>query len=390
MTAKGSQTAGWQIAALLIAVLAGTIALSKHSEMQSAGPASNVSPQGMARPPHKDAQGYVYPARLINEHPLYGQLARLDAEIRRLNATSAVAWQRQWQGSITPDMRLTFIPPQLPGYDEDTYAGYRHIWQQQRTEGLPQPNLTELAPDLQARLRWIERNLRTDLDRKLEGARYAEDLRLARTRAELVRKHQEALSNADLVLPRSREGTAAITSQREKILAKIESQMAQERAASQALLTEYEAKMRQEAQLAFVAAQMELWDNMKKRLQRSVTSGSKTAARLSKVLSDWQSADYSADVLEWQPSGAGVFAPDTEPTDTEFSALYEGSGRRVASVLGLRRGSLNRAIYQETALAVRKCAMELGVDVTIPPLEPPSGEDMTETIRPLLRRMWKR
>jgi len=389
MKAKRSEMAGWKIAALLAVLLAGMIVLSKATSMHPAGGAEDPTVAAPAASPLAPCRGHVYPAQLMAEHPLYPQLLRLDAEIQRLSAISAAAWEGDWQRPLAPYTRLVLIGPELPQFGADAYQRYSQSWQRRRVQAVPQPT-DELASDLDARLRWIERNLRTDLQKKLQAAHYAQDLELARKEAEIIRKYQEALMNADLLGPRASEGSDAPPSQREQILAKIEAQMAQERQASQRLFAEYEAKIRQEAQVAFAQAQQELWDKMKKRLQTSVSSGSKIGTRLSKRLGSFASADYTADVLEWKPGAGGILIHGADQRSADAGALYEAAGRRAASALRQRRAKLSREIYSETVLAVRKSAMELGADVCIPPLEPATGDDLTHSMRPLLRQMWQR
>ncbi len=389
MKAKRSEMAGWKIAALLAVLLAGMIVLSKAASMRPAGGAEDPTVAAAVASLQEARHGHVYPAQLMAEHPLYPQLLRLDAEIQRLTAISSVGWERDWQRPFAPYTPLVLIGPELPQFGAGAYERYCQSWQRRRVQAAPQPT-GELAPDLQARLRWSERNLRTDLQKKLQAACYARDLELARKEAELVRKYQEALMNADLLGPRRSEGSDALPSQHEQILAAIEAQMAQQREASQRLLAQYEAKIRQEAQVTFAQAQQELWDKMKKRLQTSVSSGSKIGTRLSKRLSSFESTDYTADVLEWKPDAEGIFIQGADQRSAEVGAFYEAAAGRAASALRERRSKLSRDIYSETVLAVRKSAMELGAEVCIPPLEPATGDDLTASMRPLLRQMWQR
>jgi hypothetical protein len=178
-------------------------------------------------------------------------------------------------------------------------------------------------------------------------------------------------------------------SQRAAIMAKIAAAMTREKEESQRILNEYEARMREEAQVAFVTEQQKLWETMKKRLQTSVSSGSKTATRMSKRLSLMEAVPYDGGVVEWKADATGPFSEDRRASGADRDAAFGAAGEQVAAALGRQRGLLRNQIYRETVLAVSKTAVELDVSINIPPLEKASGQDITEQLRPLLRRMWQ-
>ena len=389
MRARASRIAAWQIATLVAVMLVGAIVISQttfapasRSDTDAPIKSSDLTWGALGETCH------AYPARLMSEHPLYPQLMRLDAEIARFSSLTVHRWERRWHWGPRPDSTLVLIGPQPPGFDSVTYDDYVTLWRQSRTNAFA-ASPSELAPDLMARLGWIEQQLRGDLEQKLQATRYAEQLELSRKEADLVRKYQEALMNADLMVRRRGESTDAAPSERERILARIEAQMAEQADASQRLLDEYEARMRQEAQLAFDTAQQQVWQKMQKRLHSSVSSGSKTADRLSKLLSNWEVPDYSGRVLVHQSSAVDVLTHEYEPGGTDVEAVYASAGNRLAAMLSVQKSRLSRRIYDETVLAVRKSALEAGTRLTVPPTQPTAGPDVTEQLRPQLRRMWQ-
>ena len=388
MKANRKRVTAVQMAVLIAVGLGGIMIAAKGVSGQQAGDPEGPVSGPHARLPRAGTQGHCYPAQLINEHPLYPQLLRLEVQIRRLSNVSAASWDLDWYGIPPTATSLLFVFPQPPEFNAHTYATYIRNWRQQRIESLPQPG-TQLAADLQSRLRWIERQLRTDLEEKLQTAAYSEELRLARKQAELVREHQEALINADVRPLRAMDKDQETASQRAAITAKMAAAMTREKEESKRILDQYEARMREEAQVAFVAAQQQLWETMKKRRQTSVSSGSKTATRMSKRLSLMEAVAYDAGVLEWKPDSVGPIWEGRRDPEADFNAAFAAAGQEVAVALGAQRGKLRNEIYRETVLAVSKSAIEVGVSINIPPLGKASGEDMTERLRPLLHRMWQ-
>jgi hypothetical protein len=247
----------------------------------------------------------------------------------------------------------------------------------------------ELAPDLQARLRWIERQLRGDLEQKLQAARYSRQLELSRKEAELVRTYQEALMNADLMSATGGTRANRPTPERERILARIETQMTEQVEASQRLLNEYEAKMRQDTELTFAATQQQIWEKMQERLHSTVNSGSKTADRLSKELSSWKTSDYSGPATVWHLDPSGVLGGDLQPDRVEVTVAFTAARGRLAAALAIQKARLSGQIYDETVLAMHKSALQTGFRLTIPPMQPSDGPDVTELLRPQLRTMWQ-
>ncbi len=386
MGTRRGQSTGWQLAVLLIVILAGIALVSWAT---SALPSHRgVGADAIVKELQPGVRGYVHPARLMSEHPLYGELQRLDSEISRLSLAPHASWEYDWSGLSKFDMRHTLIAPAIPEPYKAHLDQYQREWREQLKQRVPHAS-DELAEDLRARLQWSEQGLRTDLDAKLAAAQHSQELQLARKRAELVRTYQEALMNADLFPRALVDGEQSGPTERERIMARIEAEMVKEKQASERLLAEYDAKMRDEAQVAFVTAQQEVWELMQKRLESSVTSGSKIAAGLSKYLSKPDSQDFSADSIEWDPGDSAAFWEENGDSASEFDDLYAAACQRVAEALSRQRSALSREIYDETVLAIRKCDFEVGAELTISPTDPEFGEDLTESVRPLLRRMWQ-
>jgi len=377
-----------QLTVLITVGLAGVMIAPERVCGGQVGGAEDLVKGAPAGRPGRGAHDHCYPARLINEHPLYPQLLRLETHIERLNNVSARRWDLDWYSTQLTDTPLLLVAPQFPEFNADMYASYISSWRQQRVNSLPQRD-TQLSADLASRLRWVEKQLRTELEDKLQRAAYSEELRLAREKAELIRRHQEALINADLTPLRAMDKDQETPSQRAAIMAKIAAAMTREKEDSQRILNEYEARMREEAQVALITEQQKLWETMKKRLQTSVSSGSKTATRMSKRLSLMEAVPYDGGVVEWKADATGPFSEDRRASGADRDAALGAAGEQVAAALGRQRGLLRNQIYRETVLAVSKTAVELDVSINIPPLEKASGQDITEQLRPLLRRMWQ-
>ncbi len=379
--ADGRGRAAGPIAALAVLLLAG---MAIYALAPGAAPTSRMqTPIAAAH----EAPGHVYPARLMSEHPLYPMLLRLGRRIDSLCETADLVDPRQTALAIDA-LAVTLDPPAVPSWDATTLG-------ESLAAAMPpaspdtEPVQPDLAPDLKARMHWIERTVDAELERKLEAARYGQELALARRRAELVRRYQEALMNVDL--PPARHGGDAdtgATAGRAQLEAAIEAQMQEARLQAEAEFVRQADEIRRAARQTVATAERDIAAEMRARQETSVSSGSKIIDRLSNTLSSVQGSDFSAEVMEWAPRAPRAQQAADSTVRASFDEVYQAAAARVADDIGRRRLQLSRAIYNETVLIVRKCALQEGIDLTIPPLQPADGRDLTEDLRPLVRRAW--
>lgn len=382
MTVDARGRAAGPLAALAVLLLVGMgiYALVRRPT----APASERQPPGPAK---YAATGHVYPARLMSEHPLHPMLLRLGRRVDGLRGTTPALGSAEWTPLEPQTLAAALSPPSVPSWDATALETL--VCEAMPTAALvPAPAELELAPDLRARMRWLERSIGTQLDRTLEAARYERELALARRRAELVKQYQEALMNADLPPTKRTDADTDASPGRAQLEAAIEAQMQQARVQAEAEFARYSEQTRRSAQQKIAAARRDVATEMRSRQETSVSSGSKTVGRLSKALTSIQGGDYSAEGINWAPDVPGAETGADSSVQGDLDTLYAEAAGRVADGLERRRLQLGKAIYEETVLAVRKCALQEGIVVSIPPLQPAEGQDMTERLRPLIRRSW--
>jgi len=379
--ADGRGRAAGPIAALAVLLLAG---MAIYALAPGAAPTSRIqTPTTTA----DEAPGHVYPARLMSEHPMYPMLLRLGRRIDSLCETADLVDPRQTALAIDA-LAVTLHPPAVPSWDATTLGEFLAAAMPPAPPDT-EPVQLDLAPDLKARMHWIERTVGAELERKLEAARYEQELALARRRAELVRRYQEALMSVDL--PPARHGGDADTGAtpgRAQLEAAIEAQMQEARLQAEAEFERQADEIRSAASQTVATAERDIAAEMRARQETSVSSGSKTIDRLSNTLSSVQGSDFSAEVMEWAPRAPSAQPAADSTVRATFDDVYLAAAARVADDIGRRRLQLSRAIYNETVLIVRKCALQEGIALTIPPLQPADGRDLTEDLRPIVRRAW--
>ncbi len=380
--ADGRGRAAGSIAALAVLLLAGMAIYAL-----TPGGAPTASFEQAPTTAADGAPGHVYPARLMSEHPMYPMLLRLGRRIDSLCETADLLDTRQTESALQA-LAVTLHPPVAPSWDVTTLGEFLAAAMPPATFGT-QPAQLELAPDLKARMRWIERTVGGELERKLEAARYEQELTLARRRAELVRSYQEALMNADIPPARQAgDADASARTGRARLEADIEARMQEARLQAEAEFARQVEQIRHAARESVAAAERDIAAEMRARQETSVSSGSKIVDRLSNSLSSVQGSEFSAEIMEWAPHAPDSSTAADSPARASFDVIYQAAAARVADDIGRRRLQLSRAIYNETVLMVRKCALQEGIELNIPPLQPADGRDLTEDLRPVVRRAW--
>ncbi|NPV48869.1 MAG: hypothetical protein HPY69_18160 [Armatimonadetes bacterium] len=327
--------------------------------------------------------GYVFVAQLMSEHPLYGQLQRLEQEAMALRrpGSAPVTATPSW----SPLAPLVFAALDGPSLPLQQFAQRRTDWDLGPSL-LPPPATSYLAPDLLAELNWTRRRLNRETQQLLAESRSREELALSRQRAQAIRDRQEQYNNAALDLGLSDdEAQAAAAERRLALQEEVELLMAAERVAAEERLRQFRQRQEQRAAEELQGAQREVWARQQERSQVSVRSGSEIRSGMSKAMEPpeplyfdgpllWDSG-LSADITERRGKvrGAGLLA-----------ARRDSQARRMLR----EREMLSRRLYQSTRAAVSGVAAMQGWVVTYPPLQPREGEDLTESIRPLLRALY--
>ncbi|MBU0607690.1 MAG: hypothetical protein KKI08_07365 [Armatimonadetes bacterium] len=328
--------------------------------------------------------GHVYVAQLLSEHPLYDQAQHLDQEIAAL--------RRPLQPPAAPPLLLElgelFLPgPEPPRFPLEQFESQRHEWQLTLLPDRP-AETTALAPDLAAELAWqrqtAEKEARTALLRLAAQA----DSRVAEARAAAVRARQEALNNAGLDLTnRTREAAAAAQRTRDQLWEEIEQETSRARAAAEAQLAEARRQVNDEMARRIAAATEDANSRMQKRMEIRLKSGSETKNRMSNTLMPPEPVRLEPGVA-WQPGQPPE--PFARESSTRSVAAADRQTREAQMArLAAARSHLQAQMYEAVALAVLRSAGIRGWDLRLPPDEPAEGPDLTERVRPDIRRVFR-
>ncbi len=383
MAARANRLTGWHIA-LLFAVTAAVFVTLSHIQSRSMEPEAAAS-QSSTAPARAHSRGYVNMAALTTEHPFYQELQRIDNQIARLAAAGVGGWSSMWaeQGRGVIAFSLPGIPhPEADLFDRE-YARWqktRGKWREQRTE--------ELAQDLQARLRWKERQITSRLEKDLRDKNAAEELWLARKECALAEKYQEALINASLETLQQGQAEQKGPTLKEKLEKRMDQELQQAREQSQARLQAYFETRKAESIEAHQAARKQVEQEQAERAESSVNSGSKVASQLSKRLSLPEVEDKSGQVVVWEPGPFSIYTPVEELQEPDFQTHYGDAAGRVQKALSARREALLNDIYRETAAAVRTGEMDMNVEVVTELQRGAKSSDLTERFRSYLKELW--
>lgn len=328
-------------------------------------------------------QGHVFLAQLVAEHPLCEQYRRLEQEIAALRAPCSAP-------AISPvplELGEMFLPaPDLPSFPLEQFEHRRQAWE---LTLLPERDsyTTQLAPDLAAELEWTRHRLQRQGQRRIDEFTAHEQACVAELRAAAVRARQEALNNAGLD-PKLTDAAAEETArkERQRLLDEIEAETNAARAEAEERIAQERAGIEAETQAEIEQAEAAVGERMQERLQVFVKNGSETRARMSNAITP-PSPLGAAESVSWQPTTvppSAAFQPTLRP-------LLEADRRtRMAQAarLAAARAELGAALFEATALAVQRIAGLHDWRVYLPPQEPATGQDMTERVRPELRRMF--
>jgi len=336
-------------------------------------------------PPEAKREGYVYVAQLINEHPLYRQYQRLEAEIAALRHTP------QHDPIIKPfflKMPEVFFPvPASPeGYSE-LWAERRQEWELTLLPDRPVVSAEELAADLRAELHWQRQQILRWAAAEWAQKEAEAQAAVAEARAAALRARQEALNNAglNLQLPR-REAQQAAEAERQRLWAEIEAETQKAREEAERRLAAEQAQLEALVQERLKRVEAEKRQRMEKRTEIFLKSGSESREQMSKEMA-WATEEPSLAGVYWQPS-AYLRAEDYRASLKPLRRAEERVRAAQAVRLAKARAHLSKQLWDATALAVLRIAGLQGWRIYFPPEEPARGQNLTEQIRPELRKMY--
>jgi hypothetical protein len=330
--------------------------------------------------------GHVYIARLLSEHPLYPQYQRLAQEIASLQKPCVLP--------TTPPVFLElgelFLPgPQPPRFPLEQFELRRAEWRLTLVPVQP-ASLAALDADLLAELRWSKTQAEERASAQVMLLESREDARVAEVRAEAVRRHQEALNNVGLNLTATdREARdardAAEQQERRRLWTEIEQEVAAARAAADQTMAASRQQIDDDLQAQLRDLEAEAWQRVEKRREIFVKSGSEIRTRMSNAMTPPEPMSLSQG-LSWQPGGAGgAIAPEVTGLLQREQRLRQAQ----KALLVAKRADLAVQIERGVELAVRRLAGLEGIRLTVPPLQAAEGSDMTESLRPAVRKMFQ-
>jgi len=332
-----------------------------------------------------ETEGYAYIPVLATEHPLYGELQRLERALYEL------------EGGVLPQ---SLKPPMarealvIAGVAPRDYPAWqlenrRLTWQTGTQQELP-TGLGALAPDLQARLAWQRRQIRSQAREQLRVAEAEESQRLAHIRVQAVKSRQERLDNLglDLTIGDS-EAAAAAEQERKRIWREIEAELAKERQAGEARLTRLTAKVRAQERKQIGEAVKEVLRRMARRAQAPITSTEPLREAMNEELLGVALPSWAQQhTIRVDTEAAGQMLSSAEQSWDQAMGEMEASRHRQIDRMMKRRVALTKLIVEGTRSATRRIAAELGLTVHFPPLEAAVGVDLTPRLRERLRRLW--
>lgn len=328
-------------------------------------------------------QGHVYVAQLMSEHPLYDQYRRLDLEIAALR-----------RGCETPEVSPVFLElgelflpgPEPPEFPVARFAGRKAEWRLALLPDLPAPS-TSLPADLAAELSWQQRRAERLASQQLARVIAREEECVARERAAAVRARQEALNNAGLDLTLNiREAREAGAQKRQQLWAEIEAETARAQTQAEARITAESQQIEGTLRRQMAAVEAEISARHENRAQISIKSGSELRSRMSNTLTPPDPLP-PGEGATWRPTSelsTSRFEPTLAPLIEADRRVRLAQAARLAAI----RADLGADIFRATALAVLRSAGLKGWQIYLPPEERTVGRDLTEQIRPELKRMF--
>ncbi len=330
-------------------------------------------------------RGYAYTAVLMSRHPLYHALADLEAAIDELG-------DDEWDPVLEPiDERfeqIAFLESFALADPAERLAALRGGWR----DGYPDLDLEPgaLSPDLQARIDWERRRAARVVAERMAAGEAAETRRLAQLRAELVREHQERLTN--LRIEGGLGGTErAERAEREqlRVWETIEAQLEAERQAGRELLAELEARLGREAGLRIEAAQRRADDATAARSNEMLAAGSGLYGEMiAEMSAPWAGPPGEEATALGRADEPNARLAEAEGSRQRAEAVRREAAREQRLRLVRAVGRLRARLKSGTETAARVVAHRDGIDLQLLPGGSARGENMTDTIGDKLRALW--
>jgi len=340
-------------------------------------------------------EGYAYTAVLMAGHPLYQAVADLERALEELG-------DDEWEPVLEPiDDRfaqVAFLESLAFADPTDRLAALRGRWRDAYPSHLAL-GPGAYSPDLQARVEWEQRRSERLVARRMAAAEAAEGRRLARLRAELVKRYQERLINLRIDAWAGGEEAEAARAEIERIMPEvddipqpgevIEAQLEAERERSRELLAKMQMRLRRQALLDIISAQERADAIAADRRVEVRGAGQALYEDMVAVLSQpW----------EGMPPGrvstvAEVAEPNERLVEAESMRARGEQVRREAADEQRRRllralGRLRARLKSDTETAALVVAHRDGIDLQLLPGGSGRGENMTESIAEKLGQFW--
>jgi len=321
----------------------------------------------------------VYVARLVSEHPLHAEVARLSARIAAM--------------TVPRELRLgdplgqpVFGPPRSP------VSGFARFgsWQSEADTALAQ-RVQEAEERLglwpEPGLRKAQERLAREADDEVRDAQ--NEAELARMQAELraIERHKEELAELrDRAASRDRAEAARAIERQAEVWRQIDTEVQTVQREAEARVEELRSAGESQMAEALQAARV-----------RAEAARAAHRAELEHTGDDVRSRQPAAvAAANRQVEPAAGFGETPRPPDTRsLEALLQeietaqraARERRIAGLVATR-GRLLREIAVSTRAAVQAVAIGNGIDVCFPPEAGAELRDATEDFRPLLREYW--
>ncbi len=335
--------------------------------------------------PAEPEVGYAYTAVLMEHHPLYQALAKLDWTIQMLAsdkwAAPPVTFERRAEAvlSLEPYTR----PPDYGGMTD-----LRARWLSQY--GQMEPFGVGLSRDLLAGIEWQREQARQHVQDALADARAQASRELAQLQARLVRDQQERLNNLELDLSAPEAEVALRASrERERVWQMIREQVAAEKEASEKRLAALERRLEAEAAARLSTAEQAGRDVMRQRAGEMQRVGDALHAEMTDAMRHERAQETgSVRPRRVEPTEANARLATAEQMRDEATAAREETVLRQLERLRRAEARLQGKVKRSTEVRALAVAQRRNLDVQLLPGGARRGRDMTEAIAADLDKLW--
>jgi hypothetical protein len=208
---------------------------------------------------------------------------------------------------------------------------------------------------------------------------------LSESRARAVRRRQERLNNSvpDLSLAEP-DAQRAAEQERQRTAMEVAAEIAAQQAAAEARVQELRKVLAKQMVQQRREVEARIRQRQAERERMAGKSGSESRTAMSNALVTPEPLPRPAP-LEWRPTRGPQTVGEARGA---VERLAQERRARQARVLVARRADLARRLRETTTRVVSGVALMQGWVIHFPPVDPAEGEDLTETIRPMLRELY--